>query len=233
MNGVFVGIYPILVIVVLAGTILLNIFYGEKHDILLKKLYSLEKNIMNKSAIFLIVVLCVSMFSVLVPKIYVSAATQYQVTFNQINIGGNFTGPVLNVDGVNYTAADLPVTFTWDSSSTHTFTYYSFLTVEDVTQYTWDSTAGLSTAQSGTLTVTGSGSITATYSSGFILDFLNEGKVNSIDFFLWADGFIQYNINNNNYNAAFDLNHDGKINLQDFILFVYYYIEYGQWTLQQ
>jgi hypothetical protein len=89
--------------------------------------------------------------------------TQYQVTFNQTGVGSDFTGTVVNVDLSGYTITSLPVPFWWDNGSSHTFSFSSPLVVDISKQYNWISTLGLTTLQSGTLTVTGSGSVTGNY----------------------------------------------------------------------
>ena len=88
--------------------------------------------------------------------------TQYQVTFDQTGIGTDFAGAVTSVDSVNYGVSGLPVSFWLDSGSSHSFSFASPLTVGSK-QYVWNSTSGLSTLQSGTLTVTASGSVVGNY----------------------------------------------------------------------
>jgi hypothetical protein len=89
--------------------------------------------------------------------------TQYQVMFNVSGVGSDFTGTVVTVDGVDYTLSTLPVSFLWDSGSSHTFAFYSSLMVSSSKQYSWQSTLGLSNLQSGALNVTASGSIVGNY----------------------------------------------------------------------
>ena len=88
--------------------------------------------------------------------------TQYQVTFDQIGVGTDFAGTVVNVDGNNYAAGDLPFNFWWDSGSSHSFSFASPLVVGGK-QYVWGSTSGLSILPSDTLTVTSGGSVTGNY----------------------------------------------------------------------
>ncbi len=88
--------------------------------------------------------------------------TQYQVTFDQTGVGVDFSGTVASVDSVNYAVSNLPVSFWWDSGSSHSFSFASPLVVGNK-QYTWSSTSGLSTLQSGTLTVAASGSVVGNY----------------------------------------------------------------------
>lgn len=87
---------------------------------------------------------------------------QYQVTFSQSGVATDFTGTVVTVDSVNNTVSGLPVSFWWDRGSSHSFSFASPLLV-DGKQYVWSSTSGLSTLQSGTLTVTASGSVLGDY----------------------------------------------------------------------
>jgi hypothetical protein len=99
-----------------------------------------------------------------------AAENSYQVTFNQTGLSPDFTGTVLTVDSSNYIVTDLPVSFWWDSGSSHTFSYLSPLIVTASTkQYVWTSTNGLSSAQAGILTVTGSGSVTGNYKTQYYL----------------------------------------------------------------
>ncbi|MGD0160620.1 MAG: dockerin type I domain-containing protein [Candidatus Bathyarchaeia archaeon] len=88
---------------------------------------------------------------------------QYQVNFSQTGVGTDFTGNVVNVDGVNYTLSSLPVSFWWDQGSSHSFVFGSPLEVNASEQYVWNSTSGLSTLQSGSLTVTASGNVDGNY----------------------------------------------------------------------
>jgi len=89
--------------------------------------------------------------------------TQYQITFSQSGVNSDFTGTVVTVEGTDYTVGTLPASFWWDNSSAHLFSFASPLVVNVSRQYVWASTSGLSTLQSGTLTVTSSGSVTGNY----------------------------------------------------------------------
>ena len=89
--------------------------------------------------------------------------TQYKVSFDQSGVGLDFTGTIVTVDSVNYNGAGLPVDLWWDQGTNHNFTFISPLTVNVSKQYVWSSTSGLSTLQSGTLTISVSGSVTGNY----------------------------------------------------------------------
>ena len=89
--------------------------------------------------------------------------TQFEVTIDQQGVGPDFTGTIATVDGSSYTLDALPSILWWDSQSNHSFSFASPLIVNTSKQYTWNSTSGLSSLQSGTLTVTGPGNLTGNY----------------------------------------------------------------------
>jgi hypothetical protein len=107
-------------------------------------------------------------------RVVVSAGSLYYfgpetavVVFDQVGVGSDYTGPVLKVDGVNYTVSSLPASFTWDIGSSHTFEYYEMLGV-DGERYVWKETGGLSTARSGTINVPDDGGyVNATYKTQY------------------------------------------------------------------
>jgi len=95
---------------------------------------------------------------------------QYQVTFSQTGVSSDFTGTVVIVDGTNYKVSELPHTFTWDAGSSHSFAFQSPLVVTpNGKQYVWTSTTGLSTLQTGSITVSSSGSVTGNYKTQYYL----------------------------------------------------------------
>ena len=104
-----------------------------------------------------------------------------KVTFSQVGVGTDFTGPVLTIDGEDYGVTDLPKVFIWDVGTTHTFAYYSPLVVTvNGKQYVWTSTSGLSTLQSGTITVpSGDGSVTGYYKTQYYLTVVSDRGVTS------------------------------------------------------
>src|SRR5271157_5915641 len=104
----------------------------------------------------------------------------FQVTFDP-GVGPDWTGTVLTVDGVNYTEAELPVSFLWNFNSVHIFAFQSPLVVTaNDKQYLWDYTTGLSTAQSGSITVTSNGTIAGYYKTQYYLTLAtNPPSVNS------------------------------------------------------
>jgi len=91
---------------------------------------------------------------------------QYKITFAQSGVGSDFTGTVVIIDAANYDRNT--VSFWWDSGSLHTFAFQSPLVVTvNVKQYVWTSTTGLSTLQSGSITVSSSGSVTGNYKTQY------------------------------------------------------------------
>jgi uncharacterized repeat protein (TIGR02543 family) len=104
-------------------------------------------------------------------------AVQYLVTFSQSGVGSDFTGTVVTVDTRDYNVTSLPAnaTFWWDKDSVHNFAFQSPLTVNPNTkQYVWTSTSGLTTLQSGSITVSASGSVTGNYNTQYVLTVLTN-----------------------------------------------------------
>ena len=93
---------------------------------------------------------------------------QYKVTFDQTGVGSDFTTTIVTIDLVNYNRTQLSVTFWLDNATSHDFAFQSPLVVTvSGKQYVWTSTAGMSTSQSGTLTVYSSGSVTGNYKTQY------------------------------------------------------------------
>ena len=107
---------------------------------------------------------------------------QYKITFAQSGAGSDFTGTVVTIDGTNYAISGLPTWFWWDDRSTHSFAFSSPLVVTVIVkQYAWTSATGLSTAQSGSITVSGSGSETGNYKTQYYLSMqLNPSGAGSV-----------------------------------------------------
>src|SRR5271157_681768 len=97
-----------------------------------------------------------------------SYKTQYYITFGQTGAGSDLSGTIMTIDGANHTVSDLPISFWYDNGSNHSFSCPSPLVVASgQKQYVWLSTSGLSTLQSGSITVSGNGSITSSYKTQF------------------------------------------------------------------
>ncbi len=96
--------------------------------------------------------------------------TQYKVTFSQSGVGTDFIGTVVTVDGTGYNATNLAVSFWWDNDTTHNFAFQSPLVVTPYAeQYVWNSTSGLSSLQSDSITMSTSGNITGNYKYEYYL----------------------------------------------------------------
>lgn len=86
------------------------------------------------------------------------------VTFSVSGLGDDVLDVAcLNVDGENYTAAELPVTFNWTVGSTHSFRFYS--PIEKEYTYLWKSTSGLVDYRYGNITISQAGEIHTEYTS--------------------------------------------------------------------
>ncbi len=87
----------------------------------------------------------------------------FYITFDQSGVDSGLPDTVVTIDGLGYRASSLPTHFWWDDSSIHSFAFQSPLIVSSGDQYNWANTTGLSTLQSGSLTVSTSGTVTGTY----------------------------------------------------------------------
>jgi hypothetical protein len=97
-----------------------------------------------------------------------SYKTQYEITFGQSRVDSDFAGTLVTVDGADYARSG--VSFWWDSGSSHSFAFQSQLAVGAIKRYVWLSTAGLSTQQTGFVTASASGAITANYKTQYYLN---------------------------------------------------------------
>ncbi len=92
------------------------------------------------------------------------------ITFDQLGASSDFTGTVVIIDGTSYRVTDLPLSFKWTIGSVHNFSFQSPLVVAAYTkQYVWISTTGLSSSQSGSITVATFGSIIGNYKTQYYL----------------------------------------------------------------
>jgi uncharacterized repeat protein (TIGR02543 family) len=118
-----------------------------------------------------------STFTVPTSAITVTATytTQYEVIFDaSANVKGDSSATIVTVAGQAKSSSTLPFTTGWiTSGGTVTWSYSSPVASTaspSGTRYSWASTSGLSqTTQSGTLTVTTFGTVTATYNAQYAL----------------------------------------------------------------
>jgi hypothetical protein len=99
---------------------------------------------------------------------------QYQVTFDaSSNVKGDSSTTIVTVAGTSYNYAQLPYT-NWFNAGSLTYSYSSPIgsSSNSTTGYFWSSTSGLGqTLQSNTFTVSGTGTVTATYTNQLLPTF--------------------------------------------------------------
>jgi hypothetical protein len=99
-----------------------------------------------------------------------SSENKCQITYDQSGVGGDYAGTVLVIDGEDFGVSQLPVSFLWNPNSTHNFSFMPALTVSsNVKQYVWASTTGLSTSQSGSITITAAGNVLGNFNTQYYL----------------------------------------------------------------
>ncbi len=104
------------------------------------------------------------------PALAVQASTPgttVQMTFTAIGDSAFASNPVLVVDGMSYTQAQLPVTTTWFVGTKHTFAWQSL--PQGTGTRVGATVTGLAQTQSGTITATSAGSIAATFTTQYLL----------------------------------------------------------------
>ncbi|MEM2704020.1 MAG: hypothetical protein QXR45_12760 [Candidatus Bathyarchaeia archaeon] len=103
---------------------------------------------------------------------YAKLPTVANVTFSIKDVQEDYTGIILIVDEEEYDLDKLPITFTWDIGSNHTFEFKSPLIVNlNQKRYVWISTSGLSVLRNGTITVPNEGGIVeASYKTQYYLN---------------------------------------------------------------
>ncbi|MHA1631594.1 MAG: InlB B-repeat-containing protein, partial [Candidatus Freyarchaeota archaeon] len=101
---------------------------------------------------------------------------QGTVTFTASSLGSDASGTVLVIDGVDYDYSDLPISFTWDVGSTHSFEWKSPVSAGADKRYMWASTSGLSNERSGSITVPDDGgTVSAAYEAQYRWTFSQSG----------------------------------------------------------
>ncbi len=94
----------------------------------------------------------------------VSDSPSFLVTFKLTGVQ-DFEGKTLEVDSVDFRASDLPKSFAWRAGSSHSYEFASPLNLVSGGRLNWVSTSGLSNQQSGSLTVSKEGTLTAMYAA--------------------------------------------------------------------
>lgn len=124
------------------------------------------------NALFLQVILCLALSSsILLSFSTPASAATVQVTFVHTGLSVASRIGVLTVDGGTLVMYELPRTYTWNSGTLHSFTWLSPIQeyTTDNIRWIWVSTSGLSTAQTGTITPTGDGSVIGNYRTQYQL----------------------------------------------------------------
>ena len=90
------------------------------------------------------------------------------VTFSAEGLSDDASGTILLVDSQSYGYSDLPISFSWEVNSTHTFEWRSPVSAGVGKRYVWTSTTGLSTLREGTIRVpSNGGEIKASYKTQY------------------------------------------------------------------
>jgi len=105
------------------------------------------------------------------------------ITFSANGLNSKAQGTVLTVNGQNYTYSQLPLTIYTTPGSSFSFSWYSPISGRSGELFVWTSTSGLSTSQSGTVTVSTPGSVTASYNEYYALT-INAGSGGSVSWSL-------------------------------------------------
>jgi peptidoglycan/xylan/chitin deacetylase (PgdA/CDA1 family) len=92
---------------------------------------------------------------------------QYQISVGSSGVGSDFSDNLITVDGTSYKK---DVSFWYNEGSSHSFMFPSQLEDSSDKRYVWVSSSGLSTQQSGSITITESGTLEANYKSQFFVN---------------------------------------------------------------
>jgi len=96
--------------------------------------------------------------------------TTKQITFHQNGINTEYAGTVLTVDEQNYSVSQLPITFLWQTYTSHTYSYAPVLDVSLGTRHVWSSTSSTANLSGDAFVVTDSSIITAQYKTQYHLN---------------------------------------------------------------
>lgn len=101
---------------------------------------------------------------------------------------GEITLSVLKVDGVNVGYLTVqnskgtfqgPITFTWEVGSVHTYSWEPYVLFSANKRYVFDAASGVSSGQSGTITVSSGGTVTASYKDESLLSVIIRDSLGS------------------------------------------------------
>ena len=99
-----------------------------------------------------------------------SWAGQYQIFITQNGVGSDFSGNIMTINGVNYNNGK---TLWVDDGSLLSFSFIPELPINQGKKYLWETSSGISSQRSGTIIISGSGSIIANYNTQFYLELIS------------------------------------------------------------
>lgn len=99
------------------------------------------------------------------------------------------TGTILTVDGTNYGASALPLTFSWPVGTTHTYSYTSEAPAGTGTRIAFQEATGMASAQSGTIVAKSAGVINAVYTMQYLLTVAGGSGVSVVPASPTGDGY--------------------------------------------
>ncbi|MDG7041308.1 MAG: hypothetical protein JRN66_08650 [Nitrososphaerota archaeon] len=99
------------------------------------------------------------------------------------------TGTILTVDGTNYGASALPLTFSWPVGTTHTYSYTSEAPAGTGTRIAFQEVTGMASAQSGTIVAKSAGVINAVYTMQYLLTVAGGSGVSVVPTSPTGDGY--------------------------------------------
>ena len=95
---------------------------------------------------------------------------QYEISIVWSGVGSDISESMVNVDG---SPCANGASFWLNSGSSHNFGFQSALDVSSTERYVWEYSSGLSTQRGGSFFVSGSGTLSATYKTQFLLDVIS------------------------------------------------------------
>ncbi|MGC9205341.1 MAG: InlB B-repeat-containing protein, partial [Candidatus Micrarchaeia archaeon] len=109
-------------------------------------------------------------------ELYIKYVPAYKVTFafnpspSQNSSVCSSSSDVVSIGGTSYTCSQLPVTFIWNSTSSHSYSFYSTVTTGYPVKSIYSSVSGCGAySQSGSITPSGNCTVTGYYTTQYLL----------------------------------------------------------------
>ncbi|MGC8710672.1 MAG: InlB B-repeat-containing protein, partial [Candidatus Micrarchaeia archaeon] len=109
-------------------------------------------------------------------ELYIKYVPTYKVTFafnpspSQNSSVCSSSSDVVSIGGTSYTCSQLPVTFMWNSTSSHSYSFYSTVTTGYPVKSIYSSVSGCGAySQSGSITPSGNCTVTGYYTTQYLL----------------------------------------------------------------